>query len=264
MLAPSGACATWLTIDEVFVRRPGAAELDQGVLTSALASATDLIFAASGRQFSGTCLAVVRPIAAPIGWSPATWASYWASLSGTGWYSSWGLCRGDDHSGCQIYGGIELPGYPIQDIVQVTVDGGVLDPNAYTVVDYRRLLRTDGSGWPTCQDWRLPTTEIGTFEVQYHYGMNPPESGKNAVAIMTEKLALAQSGKNSGLPSRLSNLASANRQGVSLSFVDPMQFLDKGRTGVYEVDLFLAQYNPGGQKRPALVYSPDRGSSHIY
>ena len=48
------------------------------------------------------------------------------------------------------------------------------------------------------------------------------------------------------------------RQGVSATFIDPALFLDRGMTGVYEMDLFVRAYNPAGIARDARVWSPDQ------
>jgi len=45
--------------------------------------------------------------------------------------------------------------------------------------------------------------------------------------------------------------------GASYTLLDPLTFLDKGRTGVYYVDLFLAAVNPAGLIRRAQVISSD-------
>ena len=60
----------------------------------------------------------------------------------------------------------------------------------------------------------------------------------------------------SKLPKRVTNVT---RQGLSMVVLDPMDFLDDGKTGVYEVDLFLKAYNPAKLQRRATVMSPDIG-----
>src|SRR5581483_12410773 len=74
-------------------------------------------------------------------------------------------------------------------IVQVKIDGVVVDPSTYAVSNNRTLIRTtstDGSltnqGWPCCQDQTLPDTEVNTWSVTYTYGMPPPQLGVMAVA----------------------------------------------------------------------------------
>jgi len=50
-----------------------------------------------------------------------------------------------------------LPG-PVGDIVEILLDGAVLDPSAYRVDNGNRLVRTDGGCWPACQDMSKPGT----------------------------------------------------------------------------------------------------------
>jgi hypothetical protein len=45
---------------------------------------------------------------------------------------------------------------------------------------------------------------------------------------------------------------------MSLSMLDPMEFLDDGKTGVYVVDLFLARSNPSRLRRRPLLVRADQ------
>ena len=42
-----------------------------------------------------------------------------------------------------------------------------------------------------------------------------------------------------------------------MSWIDPFEMLDKGRTGVYLVDMWLMAENPGGRYRSARIYRAD-------
>jgi hypothetical protein len=48
------------------------------------------------------------------------------------------------------------------------------------------------------------------------------------------------------------------RQGVSFQMFDPQMFINQGRTGIYEVDVFIASVNPGRASKRARVFSPDQ------
>ena len=48
-----------------------------------------------------------------------------------------------------------------------------------------------------------------------------------------------------------------SRQGMSWTLLDPQDFLDKGRTGIYQVDLFLSTVNPRRRRLRSRVFSPD-------
>jgi hypothetical protein len=56
------------------------------------------------------------------------------------------------------------------------------------------------------------------------------------------------------LPQRLRDIS---RDGVSMTFADPMDFLQRGEVGIYEVDLWLASVNPKKIMRRASVYRAD-------
>jgi hypothetical protein len=47
------------------------------------------------------------------------------------------------------------------------------------------------------------------------------------------------------------------RQGVTVGFLDTMSFLEKGRTGIYIVDLAINTFNPRRLQKNASVYSID-------
>jgi hypothetical protein len=120
-----------------------------------------------------------------------------------------------------------------------------------------RLPDADGvrKGWPCCQDLALPATEPGTFEVAFFYGQEPPKAGKHAAAVLACELALACDGSDEcRLPKRLQSIT---RQGVTAVVLDAFDFLNRRRTGLIEVDSFLAAYNPHGLTRRASVINPD-------
>ena len=56
------------------------------------------------------------------------------------------------------------------------------------------------------------------------------------------------------LPQRVTPIS---RQGVSWTLLDPQDFLDNGRTGIYHVDLFLRTVNPDRARLRSRVFSPD-------
>jgi len=105
----------------------------------------------------------------------------------------------------------------------------------------------------------LPDTESGTFSVKFTYGEDPPQSGKDAATTMATEFARLYSGAANRLPARIQSIT---RQGVTMTIIDPMQFLDDGLTGLYDVDLFIRQYNRGKQVVPATIWSPDLDSRH--
>jgi hypothetical protein len=249
-------CSPWATGNEVRTR-PGAADLDATITDGAIHDASELLYGLSGRQFPGLCTATLRPAAKPS-WTPySEWLGYLAARGLQGyWSSSWGVCAGAAgyHDGCQSSRELYLPVYPVRSVENVTIDGVVLDASAYRVDDMRTLIRLDGEIWPLCQDLDLPLGQQGTFSLDVTYGQEPPSSGKNAAITFAAELAKARSDKPNKLPVRLQTIT---RQNVSMTVMDPQQFLAQGLTGIYEVDLFIRTFNPSRMVAPPIAWSPD-------
>lgn len=267
----TGPCSPWVTAADV-VAQPGCAAIDPGLAAKMATVASEMLYILSGQQFTGACGPVtVRPISRPTDQDTRGIAGLGFSGSG-GYLASWGSCTAYgaqsgaiNHFGCSNPPEVELGAYPITEIELVKIDGIVIPPNEYFIQDYRTLVRrrpsagatpTERWGWPTCQLIDLPSTEVGTFSVTYLYGVAPPAGGALAAAVLAGELALDQTGKATRLPKRVTSLT---RQGVAAMIVDPMDFLKAGLTGIYDVDLWLRTINPGGNRRKAIVFSPDMG-----
>lgn len=241
----TSVCAPWVDSDELTC---GVA----GERAAAVDIASDVLFQLSGRQFSGECTATVRPCRQRPGADAHRSSSYWGDL---GYQHSWGDCgcSSQDECGCGTLSQVDLGGYPVASITTVKVDGAIVLGSAYRVDEHRFLVRVDGDGWPCCQDLSEADTEVGTFSVTFKYGVAPPPSGVNAA----EKLAcslLTSGSDDCELPERIQTVT---RQGLTQVIIDPQSFLQDGKVGIYEVDLFLAAFNPEGLRQPAAVLSPD-------
>jgi hypothetical protein len=95
-----------------------------------------------------------------------------------------------------------------------------------------------------------------TWHVTYDFGTPPPPGGRMAAAIFACQIALNRCGGDGCiLPQRLREIT---REGVSMAFADPLEFLQRGETGIYEVDLWLNSVNPRKIQRRASVYRADR------
>lgn len=232
-------------------------------LDLACQQASDILYSLSGRQFPGLGERTFRPSARPRMWTTADWARYFEQLTGNFYSASWGTCWAAEHQWCRQPPQIDLGVFPLREVVSVKIDGVLIPANEYRIDDNRLLVRTRTSisaqptarwGWPTCQDLTLPDTEPGTFSVDARFGMDPPASGVAAANAFAAELARAHSSQANRLPARLTSIT---RQGVSMAIMDPMQFLDKGLTGVYEADVFIKSYNPDQQRRKPRVYSSD-------
>jgi hypothetical protein len=114
-------------------------------------------------------------------------------------------------------------------------------------------VRTDGLCWPSCQDFNVDTG-ANTLNVVYQRGQAGPAALASATGILACEFAKACCDSPCRLPQRLSTVA---RQGVQLTFVDIDTLLDRGLTGITEVDQIITSLNPYGLKHRLRVYSPD-------
>lgn len=200
----------------------------------------------------------------------------WGAFTSFGWWPSWGVCSGDypanglalmlaqardGHSGCDNPREVVLGAYPVTQVLSVKVDGNVQPVDSYELLHGRTLVRQRATadtalvGWPTCQDVTLPDTEVGTFSVDLLYGAQPPDGGVLAAQCLAAEIAKAASpGMTSRLPARVSNIT---REGISTAFVNTMDLIGQGYTGLPEVDLWLRAVNPAKLTRRARVWSPD-------
>ena len=226
---------------------------------NAAALAIGLMWAATGRQF-GLCEVTVMPhnpgrrdplyqtfpASAPLGGEPGTLGIYPVLDSGT-WRN---LCGGgcSCRSTCQVL----LDG-PVASIVEVQVDGEVVDPAAYRVHDREALVRIDGTCWPVCTKVDTP---IPGFEVTYERGSPIPDQVQAAVEVLACEYAKACANQACRLPKRL---ASLSRQGVEVTLA---QVPDPGqgvlRTGIQVVDDAITAVNPWGLVERPMVWSPDQ------
>lgn len=95
----------------------------------------------------------------------------------------------------------------------------------------------------------------GAWYVTYSYGKPVPKGGAFAAAVFAGQVALSRCGSmECTLPARLKDIS---REGVDMSFADPLEFIGKGEVGIYEVDLWLNSVNPKKLQRRASVYRAD-------
>ncbi len=254
------ACSPWTTVEAVRLACHAVSSLSGApnyatdeLIATEINVATDLLYVLSGRQFAGECLHVARPcrknncFGAPFGYI----GTYTSGLYGTVVDES---AYPPPSCGCSRISSIDLGYWPVANIVQVVVDGVIVDPTTYRLDQSRYLVRlADNGGWPSCQHLDRPSTEDGTFEVTFEVGMAPPPGGVNAANHLACELVKQSLGQPCQLPGRVT---SVNRQQLSFTMINA-SMLNDGLTGLYDVDLFIIAYNPHKQRGSALVWSPD-------
>lgn len=218
--------------------------------------ATELVWRLSARRF-GICDITVRPCKRSCNQGVSAWPPPWGTsfvpvLSGGQWTNT--TCGGcKSGCSCDELQEVVLPG-PVDYVTEVRVDGAVLPATAYQVHDHRLLVRTDGGEWPSCQDLTAAPDEPGAFAVTYGQGIPVPPGGQYAAGIYACELLASCTGGTCRLPKRVQTVT---RQGVTMAFLDPLDFLDKGLTGIPEVDQWISAVNPDKLRSPSRVYSPD-------
>lgn len=223
--------------------------------------ATNLLWEWTERRF-GVCVETIRPcrrtcvggdtfrgrgphVDGGSPWTPVLVGGEWLNVS-------CGSC-GAGACGCDETAALLLPG-PVNAITEVLLDGVALDPAAYRVDDRRWLVRTDGGRWPTCQNMTADTTEEGTWSVTYERGTPVPLNGQVAAARLACELAKSVCGDSScALPKRVQTVS---RQGVTIALLDSFDDVEKGRTGIWLIDSWVASVTMP-PKRGGSVYSVD-------
>lgn len=136
------------------------------------------------------------------------------------------------------------------------MDGAVLDDSAYRIDTRRRdaVLRIDGDQWPTCQNESAAEDEDGYFAMTVSWGVPVPAIGVSAVADLACWSLDSMFGEGCLLPDRAT---SVSRGGISVPMLDLADLIDKRRTGIASVDLFLTAANPNRLARRARAFSAE-------
>jgi len=237
-----------------------------GTLTSqqqafALRLAAFTVYSLTGRQF-GTVTLTLRPCNAPL--LPPLYQTYpvnlinpWGTDEGNSYYPLYiqnGVwhnagCRGINCCGatCEV----QLP--RTVSITSVSVDGATVSPTAYRVDNGSLLVRTDGACWPQCQDFDA-NSGAEVFSITGVFGRAVPQEALDAASLLACELGKAIAGQPCRLPQRMQSLS---RQGVSVQFPAVNTYLDRGLTGMTEVDQLIVQFNPGRLAQSPQVLSMD-------
>jgi hypothetical protein len=142
----------------------------------------------------------------------------------------------------------------VASIVEVIVDDVVIAPSAYRVDDNKWLVRTDGGCWPDRADLSVDSGP-GFFQVSYVRGTPVPAALLGVGGTLACEFAKACVGDNAcRLPVSVQSIA---RQGVTAVFTDYQSLLERGLTGIPEVDQVIVALNPFALKARLRVWSPE-------
>lgn len=272
-----GPCVAWCSADDVLQccsAAQGGSDTSTtlGSLDVFAVSASMILFELSGRRFNGVCSETVRPCRGGCTcWEftnpGAYWGAWWpGGPQAWGWGSGEDSCR-ERACGCAALSTVRL-GYPVNEIVEVKIDGAVVDPATYRVDEWRELVRLADTAftppqprfWPSCQDLMVDDTQPGSFSVTYTRGIAPPPLGMQAAAQLACQLYLSCNGGDCALPSGVTRIT---RQGITIergllaSWFRETRFGQGWATGLPILDAFLTAYNPNALTRAPAVFTPD-------
>jgi hypothetical protein len=227
----------------------------------AIGAASEILYYATGQRFD-TCQVTIRPCRKEC--SGADWprlsAGWWefgggpvpALINGL-WYNiACGFCG--TSCSCSVVSETILPG-PVREIVQVTLDGSVLDPvTDYRLDDYRKLVRLGGVTWPLCNDLTKGITETGTWSVTATYGEPLPNLGRFAMGELLCQIIQDTLGSDCSLPDNVTNIT---RQGLSFTLEDVQQAVESGFDELKYVNKFIQRFNPHKLLARARLYDVD-------
>lgn len=153
---------------------------------------------------------------------------------------------------CREPWSLELPG-PVVSVTEVKIWAETLNLSLYWL-DQGRLIIKEGRSWPTSQNRRRELGEEDTWGITYVQGIPVPRGGELAAGVLACELSKAVHGdEECALPSRVQTVT---RQGVTIAILDAFEDLEKGRTGIPAVDLWIQAINQP-RSAAALPMSPD-------
>lgn len=241
-------------------------EIDE-ILAATLLQATDVLYMLSGKRFPGECGPItVRPLARPTDADLHGLVYRGYGLVGSGLL---GANTTSSPPALSMYGVSQAPeivleDYPVRQIIEVLIDGVVIPEEEYELRDQQSLIRilqtqssqpTERYGWPTSQRMDLPPTEPSTFAITYIHGADPGGGGRRACELLAAAWVCDELADETRLPDRA---VSVERQGITIQLANTMDLIEKGRTGVVQVDAWLQSVNPNNLTEDALVFTPDR------
>lgn len=207
-------------------------------VTAAIAQASGILYALSGRRWRGS--STKTDYALHVGCGCDQRLPSYADALRIGFDST--TLEVNDWS--QRWIALRLPDYPVTSVGALSRAGVAIDLSTVAIEGNRDLYLL-----PLDRQW-----PVGDYLITYDFGVPPPDEARHAAGVLAGELALAAAGCECRLPARVTSIV---RQGVTIAMLDPLDFLKDGRTGIFEVDLFLAAVNPRSLADRPRVLSPD-------
>ncbi len=186
----TGPCEPWDW--EPFLCEP--LECDTGMVDALASIAVSWLFTQTGRRFTGRCRALLRPCIRSCGCN-------------TG-------CNSCNYRAINLRDFIDwrLPNVVVE---SVDVDGTPLvNPGAWRQDNYH-LVFVDGTPMPTTQDLSLTLGSVGTWSINYSYGVEPPAEVLAACAeLVSELCKMCSQSDDCAIPS---NAVQVDLPGMRLS-----------------------------------------------
>lgn len=224
VLNPGGVCQPWITVNDLCSVTDSGAMALRG--QAAVNAATRWLNDITGGRWSGPCTSFLRPNVGDAA----------------------GNC---DPAGYRRRGRqpIDLTLWiapPILEVVELRVDGQVIDPKWYYIRDGKLHASTGWDDadsplipWPAQNDDRQDGA-VDTWDLTVRHAPGPPETLREAAAVLAcEILRLVSGDERCALPK---TAVSVSRDGVTMTFQPPV----RGRSGIKFVDSQIDLYGPEG------------------
>jgi hypothetical protein len=219
-------CQPWASLAdlEAWPNRP---QLDDDTWEDLLWMASEMLYLWSGKQYSGGCRSTVE---LKFRERPA-----WDCM--TVRHSVMGFAPGSVRH--QVVA--RLPDAPVTGIESVIApDGTEYVRGVDFTANYSTGIIEKISG-----NW------VGGTTATYTHGLLPPIGGMRAVIALTVELGKLWTGGKCNLPKRVESIS---REGITIGLVSSLQ---GWRTGLWDIDAWLASANPHMMPKRASAWSPD-------
>lgn len=247
-------CESWFDVDDLCLRCGTVVGDDRPIYERYINAAVSYVFNRTGRQFTGCCEYIILPCRKKCCSMPSRCSPYNGSLPFAPMVGADGVynrccvtsCCDKDDCSCTFGDKIEIIHNNFVDVVEVMIDGIVLDPNSYKI-QYSGgrvfVRRVDGLKWPDCQDLNVGVGEVGSWHIKYRAGVRPRADLVEATMLFAVEMANQCLGKKCSLPKRYTTIGDS-------PVLDLHSFVKDGLTGFTPLDIILFQINPLNLKSP--------------